>query len=487
MKLTPILLISCLALVACGHSTPANPAPAAQLHSQSIYMPPPAPPGVSVRPDTYLVTLQEGIVDSEGLRNLFREQGFEITDVMEPRFAAPGPCGRVAYGLTDQWSRTPGELLARLAELRNIVFGVDPLTGGVVGGVNEASRLLPDPTDDPSPPSVPWPLPHPHPLPDPTGYVDHLSAIGAGTAYARGHTGQGVTIAVLDTGVSPHVSLAGKSGWVDGVSYTGDDIQDNLTDHLDPDVTGGVSAGHGTGVAELAAGMPVEGSATGVAPGASLLDVRVCDRFGRCRGIDVLKGLCHTLETLTDPAGLQNHLSLSRLVINLSFGGSQNSEAVGDVLRYAISEGALVVAAGGNEGAASLPADVRNRAHFPAASPGESADDGLVAVGALQMDPETGRWQHADFSTAGRYIDIAAPGADLRTASALDRSVYSARAGTSFAAPLVSGALAILRQAHPTWPSAQIEAALKAAALPLVGESRDTVGAGMLNLSDAVF
>ena len=483
MNLTPIVLISCLALVACGRSAPASPSPAAQLHSQSIFMPPPAPSGESVRPDTYLVTLRDGIVDSEGLRNLFREQGFEITDVMEPRPDAPGPCGRVAYGLTDRWGRAPEGILAGLADQQNVVFGVDPLTGGVVGGVNEASRLLPDPTDDPS---LPWPPP-PHPLPSPAGYVDHLSAIGAGTAHARGHTGQGVTIAVLDTGVSPHASLAGKSGWTDGVSFTGDDIQDNLTDHLDAEVTGGVSDGHGTGVAELAVGLPVAGTATGVAPGASLLDVRVCDRFGRCRGIDVLKGVCHTLETLTDPAELPNHLSLSRLVLNLSFGGSQDSGAVRDALRYAISEGALVVAAGGNEGAAGLPEVLRNRAHFPAASQGESMDDGLVAVGALKMIPETGRWQHADFSTAGRYIDIAAPGADLRTASALDRGVYSARTGTSFAAPLVSGALAILRQAHPTWPSAQIEAALKAAALPLAGESWETVGAGMLNLSDAAF
>lgn len=485
MNLTPIVLISCLALVACGRSAPTSPSPAAQFHSQSIYMPPPAPPGESVRPDTYLVTLRDGIVDSEGLRNLFREQGFEITDVMQPRPAAPGPCGRVAYGLTDRWGRTPEDILAGLADQQNVVFGVDPLTGGVVGSVNEASRLLPDPTDDPSPPSLPQP--HPFPLPDPAGYVDHLSAIGAETAYARGYTGQGVTIAVLDTGISPHVSLAGKSGWTNGGSFTGDDIQDNLTDHLDAEVTGGVSDGHGTGVAELAVGLPVAGAATGVAPGASLLDVRVCDRFGRCRGIDVLKGVCYALETLTDPAELPSHLSLGRLVLNLSFGGSQDSGAVRDALRYAISEGALVVAAGGNEGAAGLPEVIRNRAHFPAASQGESMNDGLVAVGALRMAPETGRWQHADFSTAGQYIDIAAPGTDLRTASALDRSVYSARAGTSFAAPLVSGALAILRQAHPTWSSVQIEAALKAAALPLAGESRETVGAGMLNLSNAAF
>ena len=116
--------------------------------------------------------------------------------------------------------------------------------------------------------------------------------------------------------------------------------------------------------------------------------------------------------------------------------------------------------------------------------PGQSADDGLVAVAALTLNPETNRWQRAAFSTGGSYLDIAAPGVKLKTASAEDRAWYSAREGTSFAAPLVSGALAILRQAHPTWSSAQIEAALKAHAQSLTGESADTVGAGMLNLRD---
>ena len=434
---------------------------------------PPTPVPASARPDPVLVTLKAGVSDSPEVRQQFAALGFEIVDVVAPasgNVLGSAACDRLLYGLKDLYGRSPTEVLAALEALKNVIYTIDPLSHGGVGGYTAPARLLP-----PSDPTFPTPVdPFPgEPLPVAMSpYTDYAAGIGLGAVHARQLDGQGVTIAVLDTGVSPHESLSGRFDWNRSASFTGDDIQNNITDHLDAQNAEDPGYGHGTGVATLAAGRALpDGTEVGVAPGATFMSVRVCDRYGRCRASDVIQGLCHTLH-VADP---------KKLVINMSLGGDNESVAVNDVVRSAIAQGALVVTAGGNDGLRG------NMAHFPAAAPKTALNDGLVTVAALQL--QDGIWQHAPFSTSGSYIDIAAPGSGLRTGCDICgvgipmRGGYTARDGTSFAVPLVAGALALWREKYPDLAPAEIERLLKESARPVQGASAQQVGAGLLNLS----
>jgi len=432
----------------------------------------PTPVPAAVKPDPVLVTLKAGVNDSPELRQQFLNLGFELVDVVRPASggaSGEAPCDRLLYGLKDLYGRSPGEVAGALAALKNVIYGIDPLSHGGVGGYTDPARILPisDPTDPTPGPIYPYPAPAPISV---SPYSDYAASIGLAAVHARQLDGQGVTIAILDTGVSTHVSLSGRFDWAHSASFTGDDIQGNVTDHLDPQDQSDPGHGHGTGVATLAVGH-ADGTELGVAPGATFLSMRVCDRYGRCRASDVIQGLCHTLQ-VTDPR---------RLVINMSLGVDTESPAVNEVIREAIRQGALVVAAGGNDGQRG------NRAHFPAAAPKTVANDGLVTVAALQLSD--GNWRHAPFSTSGNYIDIAAPGSGLRAGCDVCdggtpmRAGYSARDGTSFAAPLVAGALALWREKYPGLPPAEIERLLKESALPVPSASVQQVGAGMLNLN----
>ncbi len=95
-------------------------------------------------------------------------------------------------------------------------------------------------------------------------------------------------------------------------------------------------------------------------------------------------------------------------------------------------------------------------------------------------------WQPAVFSTRGKYVDIAAPGAGLRSGTP-GNGYANAYQGTSFSTPLVAGAMALWKEADATLTPAQIEANLKNNAIPLPPFSTDEVGAGLLNLNVAPF
>lgn len=275
------------------------------------------------------------------------------------------------------------------------------------------------------------------------GETAHLDAIGAPQAAGR-FSGKGVTIAVLDTGVSASAQLGARLLVNRGYDFVDDDAE----------AGDAFSGGHGTPVALLAAG-----SVSGVARGADVLPVRVCDGSGVCLASNVILGVCHAL-TVAKP---------ERLVLNLSLGGDTPVGALRAILAEAMRRGALIAAAAGNGGCSC-----RAARHYPAAYDvnGQPDLDGLLAVAAVV--PDGGGWRAADFSTRGDYLDLAAPGV-----VSVDGSTYR---GTSFATPLVAGALALWREAAPAWNAVQIEATLKALSLPLPGGA-GAVGTGLLDLS----
>lgn len=129
-------------------------------------------------------------------------------------------------------------------------------------------------------------------------------------------------------------------------------------------------------------------------------------------------------------------------IINLSLGGRRTSRILEDAVRYATRQGSLVIAASGNSGG--------SRPMYPAAYPQ------VVAVGATDLDDRM-----AWFSDHGPWLDLVAPGVDI--ASTVPGG-YAIGAGTSFSAPLVAGAAALVLGKHPRWSVEKLRSALLAGA-----------------------
>ena len=421
---------------------------------------------------------------------------------------------------------------------------------------------------------------------------DYATTVGLSEARARGLTGIGTTIAIIDTGLTNQPGMAAEYRW---------------------NVTGGASrkdaGAHGTPV-----GMLANHRDSGIAPRASLVSVRACESDNSCRLDNVIKGICTVIN--------EPRIDKAKLVLNLSLGGRYKSNIIERILQEVTAQGTLVALAAGNEGEDESPL------HFPAAYAKDI--EGAIAIGALApaqvtntfwvyiddalanpwdtttseamtwsiketrveagttyhligntnggaplhdtpvtqarsvlcvsqgkpMDspsfvtPErspggsvthswSGRealltppvigsklsslelanelceaeanryglsnfemaefhnqdstrvvaWKYwipaapttavdpAAFSTRGSYVELSAPGDSLNVEG------YVGLSGTSFATPIVSGAMALWRQQYPEWTPAEIEQAMKNAAKILPGKDLNAVGVGMIDLS----
>ncbi|MFD9391531.1 S8 family serine peptidase [Streptomyces sp. NPDC060000] len=287
--------------------------------------------------------------------------------------------------------------------------------------------------------------------------------IGVPAARQAGYDGQGVRIAVLDTGVDEtHPDLQGRQEAEQNFSAS-PDTRDRF--------------GHGTHVASIAAGTGAKSGGTfeGVAPGARILDAKVLGDDGSGSESDVIAGLEWAAAQHAD-------------IVNLSL-GSQDRPGV-DLLEEAVNRlsaerGILVVAAAGNDGPAagtvSSPASAEN----------------ALAVGAVDANDAV-----APFSSRGPSADnlvvkpdITAPGVDITAAVAPDSVIarevgeqppgYATISGTSMATPHVAGAAALLKQRHPGWKSAELKAALVACAKP-VGAGAFAEGGGRVDVAAAI-
>jgi cell wall-associated protease len=241
-------------------------------------------------------------------------------------------------------------------------------------------------------------------------------------SFALNRHRSGVTVALIDTGVSP--SLMEDTG-----EYV--PIWDYANDDPAPDDDSGSASTpfHGTRVASIIRARTDNGYGIAGALHRSanrVLVYKTLDGSGAGENIDTMTAMMDA----ADRGVRIINLSLGERATTLSFGAVADREtraAWQAAVDYCTSRGALVVAASGNEGTSSYPA-----VYYPAAC------DGALAVGAI--DPTTGT--RASFSSYGPELDVVAPGVDIWTVGPNDSRVLSK--GTSFATPVVSGALAYL-------------------------------------------
>ena len=228
-----------------------------------------------------------------------------------------------------------------------------------------------------------------------------------------------------------------------GVSRSHPDLQDKLLqghDFLNGDNDPEDDIGHGTAVAGIvaAAGDDQIGIA-GVALSARVLPIKVGSHEGA--PISVLaQGVIWAVDQGAD-------------VINLSLVADQTSLALQDALQYAYSNGVPVVAAAGNE---------------PDAVTYPGAYEESISVGASTF------WGTVtDFSTRQNRVDLIAPGASILAPwwSPEDGNSWTSVTGTSFAAPMVSGTIALLLSVDPHLSVEEIRDLLRGAALPVSGDT----------------
>ncbi|NUT41214.1 MAG: S8 family serine peptidase [Thermoactinospora sp.] len=269
--------------------------------------------------------------------------------------------------------------------------------------------------------------------------AESVPMIGAPQAWAGGHDGAGVKVAVLDTGVdATHPDLAGRI--TDSRSFIpGEEVRDGH--------------GHGTHVASTIAGSGAAagGKHKGVAPGVELIVGKVLSDGGSGSDSQIIEGM-------------EWAAASGAKVVSMSLGGEATDGS--DPMSQAVdalsaSTGALFVIAAGNTGEAGAET---------VATPG-TAEAALTVAAVDKSD------QWAAFSSQGPRVggglkpDIAAPGVAIAAARAAGTSMgspiderYTAANGTSMATPHVAGAAAIMAQRHPGWTGAQLKAALMSTA-----------------------
>ncbi|MGS2778921.1 S8 family serine peptidase [Robertmurraya sp. GLU-23] len=237
----------------------------------------------------------------------------------------------------------------------------------------------------------------------------YLSSTNIASSWSVIKGTQQVKVAVIDSGVDPnHPDLANQL--MTGYNFASKNT--NFTDTF----------GHGTNVAGIiAAQTNNEVGISGINPRVKIIPIKVSDG-GEIQLINVINGIYYAIDSGAN-------------VINMSYGSTQGNEAEYDALLTAYSKGITLVASSGNEGGS---------VSYPAAYPF------VISVGSVNV-----QGNKSSFSNYGSALDIVAPGEGILTTTI--NQTYKSPSGTSFSAPIVSGAASLLLNEKPGISPNQIQ------------------------------
>ncbi|MDI9640160.1 S8 family peptidase [Geitlerinema splendidum] len=280
----------------------------------------------------------------------------------------------------------------------------------------------------------------------------NLRSINVEAAWDETH-GQGVTVAVIDTGVSRVPDLK-DTKFVKGYDFVNDRIA------ADDD------AGHGTHVAGTIAQSTNNGyGVAGIAYEAQIMPLKVLGASGGGTVADIAEAIKFAADNGAD-------------VINMSLGGSGESQLMQEAIEYAYQKGVVVIAAAGNSN--------QNSASYPARYPR------VIGVSALDSAGD-----RAPYSNFGAGVDISAPGGYMNEENpaggilqnTIDpetgQPIFAAYQGTSMAAPHVAGVAALLKASNIESPD-EIANILKEASRKVAEDPLNHFGAGHLDAAASV-
>lgn len=226
--------------------------------------------------------------------------------------------------------------------------------------------------------------------------------VGSVYAWNAGYTGSGVKVAVLDSGVTPMSNELTLAGNANAISSSGAATDGN---------------GHGTHVAGIIGAKTNAIGGAGIAPNASIYNVKVMGDDGSGTDDDILRGIQQAIDWKVN-------------IINMSLGGVGYSTAFQNKINQAYKNGIAVFAAAGNDGGSNMC--------YPAAY------DHVICIGAVDNNNE-----RASFSNYGAWVDLSAPGVNIWSTGTSGTS-YVSMSGTSMACPVAAGEAAVILSANPS-------------------------------------
>ena len=337
-----------------------------------------------------------------------------------------------------------------------------------------------------------------------------MQQVNADDAWAAGITGDGVIIAILDSGVRyTHYALTTHM-WTNDGEIAGNGVDDDFNGFIDDYYGYDFSNsdgdpiddyGHGTNCAGLAAGDGAGGDdQVGVAPDALIMAIKVINSSGSGMPSEV-------------SYGVQYAIDMGAHVLSISLGWEDPDDVIKDYYRWVFEEalavGVIAATSAGNGNSSGYPEDHYSVPHdisAPADGPspsqsGASSNTAIVAVGATDWSLNI-----ADFSSYGPTVwntsdysdfpyppglmkpEIVAPGKYVRTTTYDgDGSYTNWFNGTSASCPIVAGAMALVLSKNPSLSPEQVDSLLQVSATDMGEAGHDNYfGAGLLNCDELI-
>lgn len=332
--------------------------------------------------------------------------------------------------------------------------------------------------------------------------TENLLQVNAPQVWEQGYTGQGVLVAIIDTGVNyNHADLAGRL-WDGGPEYPyhGYDFSSNDNNPIDPH-------GHGTHVAGTVCGTGASGTQTGIAPSATIMALKVFNDLGEGDETMWMAAVQFALEHGAD-------------VINMSLGRPMADATQKRLMRQCcdniLAAGIVAAVCAGNIRQLQYLAPVPSNLYTPGDCPppylhedqlvNPGGTSCVISVGAVDYQDNLapfsseGPSQWTDVSIYGDYPytagsttdiglirpDLCAPGVQIKSLDYNNINGYTLMDGTSMATPLVTGTIALMLSKNRELTPAQLDEILERTAVPLSEHKNNDFGSGRLDALAAV-
>lgn len=325
----------------------------------------------------------------------------------------------------------------------------------------------------------------------------NVTQVGANQVWDLGYTGEGIVVAVIDTGVNyNHLDVADHL-WDGGTEFPhhGFDVYNNDNDPMD-------DHGHGSHCSGTVLGDGTAGSQTGMAPDATLMCVKCLNANGGGGATPISAGIQWAVEHGCD-------------LFSMSLGISNSTIAERTLLRQtcvaALDAGVVAAIAAGNEGNQMWQAPIPNNVRVPGSCPppymdevqGENPGDLTcsVCIGAVNYNDAAANftsrgpvtWTNTEF---GDYPydpgiglirpDVCAPGVDIKSLNYQSNTGYTLMSGTSMATPCAAGCMALMLSKDPNLMPADVCRILEETAVRLAEGKSNTFGFGRIDVLAAV-